>query len=164
MARLSFGAARHTWASRARRKNIAISVISEGLGHTTERTTRIYLEEGTLPHRRSEPYRNNAIRPDRLKDRTSDAPVSRLRTFRTIKPRTINRRGPSFPHRISTIRERQHDKSRFQYRCITKKHSIYSKTVYLQKRCKNPEHPEASVPKISLFIRKSVLPTWFPIC
>lgn len=44
-ARLSFGAARHTWASRARRKNIAISVISEGLGHTTERTTRIYLEE-----------------------------------------------------------------------------------------------------------------------
>ena len=34
-----------TWASRARRKNIAISVISEGLGHTTERTTRIYLEE-----------------------------------------------------------------------------------------------------------------------
>lgn len=42
---LSFGAARHTWASRARRKDIAIAVISEGLGHTTEKTTRIYLEE-----------------------------------------------------------------------------------------------------------------------
>lgn len=43
--RLSFNTARHTWASRARRKNISVSVISEGLGHTTERTTRIYLEE-----------------------------------------------------------------------------------------------------------------------
>ena len=43
--RLSFNMARHTWASRARRKNISVSVISEGLGHTTERTTRIYLEE-----------------------------------------------------------------------------------------------------------------------
>lgn len=43
--RLSFNVARHTWASRARRKNISVSVISEGLGHTTEKTTRIYLEE-----------------------------------------------------------------------------------------------------------------------
>lgn len=43
--RLSFNAARHTWASRARRKHISLSVISEGLGHTTEKTTRIYLEE-----------------------------------------------------------------------------------------------------------------------
>lgn len=43
--RLSFNTARHTWASRARRKNIPVSVISEGLGHTTEKTTRIYLEE-----------------------------------------------------------------------------------------------------------------------
>lgn len=43
--RLSFNTARHTWASRARRKNISVSVISEGLGHTTEKTTRIYLEE-----------------------------------------------------------------------------------------------------------------------
>ena len=44
-AHLSFNTARHTWASRARRMDIPISVISEGLGHTTERTTRIYLEE-----------------------------------------------------------------------------------------------------------------------
>lgn len=44
-ARLSFNTARHTWASRARRKDISVSVISEGLGHTMERTTRIYLEE-----------------------------------------------------------------------------------------------------------------------
>lgn len=42
---LSFNMARHTWASRARRKGIAMSIISEGLGHTTEKTTRIYLEE-----------------------------------------------------------------------------------------------------------------------
>lgn len=42
---LSFNSARHTWASRARRKGISVSVISEGLGHTTEKTTRIYLEE-----------------------------------------------------------------------------------------------------------------------
>lgn len=42
---LSFNMARHTWASRARRKGIAISIISEGLGHTTEKTTRIYLDE-----------------------------------------------------------------------------------------------------------------------
>ena len=42
---LSFNMARHTWASRARRKGIAMAIISEGLGHTTEKTTRIYLEE-----------------------------------------------------------------------------------------------------------------------
>ncbi len=42
---LSFNVARHTWASRARRKGISLSVISEGLGHTTEKTTRIYLED-----------------------------------------------------------------------------------------------------------------------
>lgn len=42
---LTFNMARHTWASRARRQNIPISVISEGLGHTSEKTTRIYLEE-----------------------------------------------------------------------------------------------------------------------
>ena len=42
---LSFNMARHTWASRARRKGIAMSIISEGLGHTTEKTTRIYLDE-----------------------------------------------------------------------------------------------------------------------
>ena len=35
--------ARHSWASAARSKNIPISVISEGMGHDSEETTRIYL-------------------------------------------------------------------------------------------------------------------------
>jgi integrase len=35
--------ARHTWASIARRNGIALPVISEGMGHTSEQTTRIYL-------------------------------------------------------------------------------------------------------------------------
>ena len=34
---------RHSWASAARSKNIPISVISEGMGHDSETTTRIYL-------------------------------------------------------------------------------------------------------------------------
>lgn len=34
---------RHTWASLARSKGIALSVISEGMGHTSEATTQIYL-------------------------------------------------------------------------------------------------------------------------
>lgn len=35
--------ARHTWASTARRKNIPLAVICQGMGHESERTTRIYL-------------------------------------------------------------------------------------------------------------------------
>ena len=35
--------ARHCWASVARSKNIPISIISEGMGHDSEATTRIYL-------------------------------------------------------------------------------------------------------------------------
>lgn len=35
--------ARHTWASIARSKNIPLSVISECMGHDSEKTTRIYL-------------------------------------------------------------------------------------------------------------------------
>ncbi len=35
---------RHSWATIAKKSEIPISVISEGLGHSTERTTRIYLE------------------------------------------------------------------------------------------------------------------------
>ena len=42
---LSFNMARHTWASRARREGIPMTVISEGLGHTSEKTTRIYLDD-----------------------------------------------------------------------------------------------------------------------
>lgn len=35
--------ARHSWASIARNKNIPIAVISEGMGHDSEKTTQIYL-------------------------------------------------------------------------------------------------------------------------
>ncbi len=43
--RLSFNVARHSWASIARRHGIPVSVISAGLGHTSEKTTQIYLDE-----------------------------------------------------------------------------------------------------------------------
>lgn len=35
--------ARHAWASIAKSKNIPLAVISEGMGHDSEETTRIYL-------------------------------------------------------------------------------------------------------------------------
>lgn len=35
---------RHTWATTARNRNIPISIISAGMGHTSELTTRIYLD------------------------------------------------------------------------------------------------------------------------
>lgn len=40
---LTMYVARHTWASVARSKNIPLSVISEGMGHDSETTTKIYL-------------------------------------------------------------------------------------------------------------------------
>lgn len=40
---LSSYVARHTWATAARDRNIPIAVISSGMGHTSEKTTRIYL-------------------------------------------------------------------------------------------------------------------------
>lgn len=40
---LTLYVARHTWASAAFANNIPISVISEGMGHDSEKTTRIYL-------------------------------------------------------------------------------------------------------------------------
>lgn len=40
---LTFYAARHTWATLARNSGVPVSVISEGMGHTSEKTTRIYL-------------------------------------------------------------------------------------------------------------------------
>ena len=43
--KLSFNVARHSWASLARKQGIPVSVISVGLGHTSERTTQIYLDE-----------------------------------------------------------------------------------------------------------------------
>ncbi|CCZ82077.1 site-specific integrase [Odoribacter laneus] len=40
---LSSYTARHTWATIARKHNVPISVISAGMGHTSEKTTQIYL-------------------------------------------------------------------------------------------------------------------------
>ena len=40
---LTMYVARHTWASLAKQKNIPIGVISDGLGHQSEKTTLIYL-------------------------------------------------------------------------------------------------------------------------
>ena len=36
---------RHSWATQAKEAGAPIAVISEGLGHTSEKTTRIYLKE-----------------------------------------------------------------------------------------------------------------------
>ena len=41
---LTMYVARHSWASAARNKHIPLSVISDGMGHDSERTTRIYLD------------------------------------------------------------------------------------------------------------------------
>lgn len=40
---LSSYTARHSWATAARKHNVPIAVISEGMGHTSEKTTQIYL-------------------------------------------------------------------------------------------------------------------------
>lgn len=40
---LTMYVARHTWASIAKSKNVPLSIISEGMGHDSEATTRIYL-------------------------------------------------------------------------------------------------------------------------
>jgi len=40
---LTMYVSRHSWASIAKSRNIPIGVISEGMGHTSEKTTRIYL-------------------------------------------------------------------------------------------------------------------------
>lgn len=40
---LTMYVARHTWASLAKQKNIPLNVISDGLGHDSEKTTLIYL-------------------------------------------------------------------------------------------------------------------------
>ena len=40
---LTLYVARHAWASIAKSKNVPLSIISEGLGHDSEATTRIYL-------------------------------------------------------------------------------------------------------------------------
>ena len=40
---LTLYVARHSWATAARSKGVPLSVISEGMGHRSEATTRIYL-------------------------------------------------------------------------------------------------------------------------
>ncbi|MCP9613030.1 tyrosine-type recombinase/integrase [Coprobacter tertius] len=40
---LTFYVARHSWATTARNKGIPLPIISQGMGHTSETTTRIYL-------------------------------------------------------------------------------------------------------------------------
>ena len=42
--KLSSYTSRHSWATAARKHNIPISVISAGMGHTSEQTTQIYLK------------------------------------------------------------------------------------------------------------------------
>lgn len=42
---LSSYAARHSWATTARDLDIPLSVISSGMGHSSERTTRVYLAQ-----------------------------------------------------------------------------------------------------------------------
>lgn len=41
---ITFHTARHTWATEALRQNTPIAVISQALGHTSEQSTRFYLD------------------------------------------------------------------------------------------------------------------------
>ena len=41
---LTMYVARHSWATIARQKNIPLSVICDGMGHNSEKTTQIYLQ------------------------------------------------------------------------------------------------------------------------
>ena len=41
---ITFHIARHTWATEALRQNTPIAVISQALGHTSEQSTRFYLD------------------------------------------------------------------------------------------------------------------------
>ena len=42
--------ARHAWASIARESDVSLSVISEAMGHDSEKTTRIYLASLNMKH------------------------------------------------------------------------------------------------------------------
>lgn len=42
--KLSSYVARHTWATIAKNKGVSVSVICDAMGHTSEETTRIYLD------------------------------------------------------------------------------------------------------------------------
>lgn len=51
--------ARHSWATIARDSNVPVSVISEGMGHQSEKTTRIYL--GSISADRMDGYNRHLI-------------------------------------------------------------------------------------------------------
>lgn len=42
---LTMYVARHTWATAARKKGIPIAIITQGLGHSNESTTQVYLSD-----------------------------------------------------------------------------------------------------------------------
>ena len=42
---ITFHQRRHSWATEALRQNIPVAVISQAMGHTSEKTTRIYLAQ-----------------------------------------------------------------------------------------------------------------------
>lgn len=57
--------ARHSWASIARSRHIPLSVISHGMGHESESTTRIYLASvDTAVIDRAQPAHNRSIVTD----------------------------------------------------------------------------------------------------
>ena len=58
--KLTFYCARHSWASIAHSMNIPLNIISEGMGHTSERTTLIYLK--TLDYNRIDSLNASIIR------------------------------------------------------------------------------------------------------
>ena len=58
--KLTFYCARHSWASIAHSMNIPLNIISEGMGHTSERTTQIYLK--SLDHNRIDSLNASIIR------------------------------------------------------------------------------------------------------
>lgn len=57
---LTMYVARHSWASIAQNKNIPLSIISKGMGHDSEETTKIYLN--SLDNNRIDNANNKIIR------------------------------------------------------------------------------------------------------
>ena len=57
---LTFYVARHTWATMARDSGAPIQIISAGMGHTSERTTNIYLAQ--LDHSRIDELNRQVIK------------------------------------------------------------------------------------------------------
>ena len=47
---LTFYVARHTWATLMKKSGRSVSMISEGLGHASEKITQVYLDELSTEH------------------------------------------------------------------------------------------------------------------